>query len=102
MSRTIRRNKFNSKKSFFQHYWECFSKKEVEESCLETWKYHSDNYYTKRAKSNKQYFKTLMDKKIRREFKIKLNKINYSNKFKDDFDIVLSTHAKQCINWMIH
>lgn len=97
MSRTIRRTHFNKKKRFFQHYWEAFSDTDVlKNNYIELWKYHSDNYYTKSCKNNKQFFKTLENRKIRRHFK---SDISHSHDIEDFF----MKHTKcQSIKWKIH
>lgn len=97
MSRTIRRVHFNKKKRFFQHYWEAFSDNEIlHKNYLQLWQYHSDNYYTKSCKDNKQFFKNLEDRKLRRDFKKEIAKI-------DDFeDFFLKKIKAQSIKWIIH
>jgi hypothetical protein len=103
MSRTIRRTKFNRKKHFYAHYWEAYSQQEVnEQKYIEVWKYHSDNYYTKSSKEIKQFFKNMMDRKLRRESVSLLSAAKYLSHTHRDFDIVLSRHNKHCIRWMVH
>jgi hypothetical protein len=96
MSRTVRRKKFNRKNHFYQHYWECFSEKEVKESNRITlWQYHGDNYYTKSCKDNKQFLKNLEDRMLRQDFKQKL--------FHCDIEeIVLNTIKPRSIKWRLH
>ena len=96
MSRTVRRKNFNKKSRFFQHYWEAFSDKEViNGDYIELWKYHSDNYYTKSTKNNKQYLKNLEDRKIRRNF----NKSLHNFDLEDFFLLKLKPN---CIKWDLH
>jgi hypothetical protein len=97
MSRTIRRNKFNKKKRFFHHYWESYSQIEVnEQSFIEVWKYHSDNYYTKSCKDLKQFFKNNEYRNLRYKFKKEIAKIVNL----DDFlmDEVKVRSIKNCIH----
>lgn len=97
MSRTIRRKHFNKKGRFFQHYWEAFSDNEIKEkSYLELWQYHSDNYYTKSCKDNKQFFKNDEYRNLRREFKQKILK-NF-----DLEDFFLNKVKANSIKWKIH
>lgn len=82
MSRTIRRTQFNKKKHFFQHYWEAFSQAEVKDNTyIEVWQYHSDNYYTKSCKNLKQFIKNLEYRTLRREFKEKILKTSQLEDF---------------------
>ena len=98
MSRTVRRTRFNRKSRFFQHYWEEFSEQAVtENSYIDSWKYHSDNYYTKRYKDSKQFLKTQSYKKLRKEFK---QKVLTDLVFHED--IVLSSHKAKSIKWDLH
>lgn len=97
MSRTIRRTQFNKKNRFFQHYWEAFSNYEIlERNYIKLWQYHSDNYYTKSCKDNKQFFKNLEDRKLRRDFKKEISTISNM----DDF--FLKKVKAQSIKWKIH
>lgn len=97
MSRTIRRTQFNKKKRFFQHYWEAFSRKEVVAgNYIDLWQYHGDNYYTKSCKDNKQFFKNLEDRNLRREFKKSVNTCIDLENFN------LKKVKAQSIKWKIH
>lgn len=98
MSKTLRRTNFNRKHHIFIHYWEAFSDQEIiDRDYIPLWKYHGDNYYTKRAKEVKQFYKNQMDRKQRREAKLLLKTIENEQQ-----DIVLSLHTKHCVRWMVH
>lgn len=103
MSRTVRRKKFNSKRRFFIHYWECFSEKEVQDAkYIESWKYHSDNYYTKSCKDRKQDFKKIKYKASRQEFRMKMASIKNLSYFDDNFDVVLRSKNFYSVAWCVH
>lgn len=96
MSRTVRRNKFNRKSRFFQHYWECFSSTEVKDApYLEEWKYHSDNYYTKSCKDRKQFLKNQEYRTLRQQFRLAVKKGDCENFF-------LEKHKSRTIKWSLH
>lgn len=97
MSRTVRRNHFNKKSRFFQHYWEAFSDAEIERNdYIELWKYHSDNYYTKKTKNIKQFYKILEYRSLRRNFKLNISKTLFLE------DLFLKKTKAKSIKWNIH
>lgn len=97
MSRTVRRKKFNRKNRFFQHYWEVFSEKEVEDSkYIKTWQYHSDNYYTKSSKNAKQFLKNMEYRTLRRNFKQTLSNCH------DIEEVVFDKIKAKSIKWNLH
>lgn len=68
MSRTTRRNHFNRQHHIYEHYWEQFSDAEAQKYSP-LWKYHSDNYHTKKSCGMKQFWKNQEYRKLRRDFK---------------------------------
>lgn len=103
MSRTIRRNKFNKKNRFFNHYWEIYSEQELKkQTYIEVWKYHSDNYYTKNAKEVKQFFKSQKFNQTEQEFKKKAHQLQLLDFSDDNFDIVMEHHYLYNIKHHIH
>lgn len=97
MSRTTRRTKFGAKKHFFQHYWEAFSDREIEDRCyIKLWQYHSDNYYTKSTKTAKQFLKNKEYRKLRRQFQQALcHNVNL-----EDFFLLQTKYRS--IKWDLH
>lgn len=97
MSRTIRRTQWGKKKHFFQHYWEAFSDREIEEKgYIKLWQYHSDNYYTKGAKNAKQFLKNRQDRKLRQQFRHALHVCNNIE------DFLLKQTKYKSIKWELH
>lgn len=99
MSRTVRRKKFNSKKKFFVHYWECYSSQEVaRQKYIDVWQYYGDNYYTKSCKDNKQFFKNVAFRMVRQDFrKQAIDVIKGGND-----DVVLMNNKVFSIKYRIH
>lgn len=100
MSKTVRRVHFNSKRRFFTHYWECFSEQEVRESdYIKDHQYHGDNYYTKSCKDLKQFFKNVVDREMRREFRDLERKILLDL---DAAEELVGLDKPRSIKWMLH
>lgn len=75
MSRTVRRKHLNKKTRFYHYYFQHYSENEVKnEGYMPTWKYHSDNYYTKSC-TYKQKEQNFAQRQLRRIIKEELRLI---------------------------
>jgi hypothetical protein len=82
MSKTIRRVHLNKQKHFVSYYWTSYTEKDL--WFIESWKYHSDNYYNKKHKDLKQFFNNQLEREFRQDFKQKINHFLKTDNYEDD------------------